>query len=61
MLTSGKHISENNFNSKTDNNNNSSKRTVAKGGIFTWCNLIDDSYVNNKKINSIYFFKNLLL
>jgi hypothetical protein len=45
VLTHGKHISENKYNSNTVDN------------IFTWCNLIDDSYVNNRKINSIYKFR----
>ena len=45
VLTAGKHISENKFNSKTIDN------------VFIWCNLIDDSYVNNKKMNSIYRFR----
>jgi hypothetical protein len=45
VLTTGKHISENKFNSKTVDN------------IFIWCNLIDDSYVNNRKMNSIYRFR----
>lgn len=25
--------------------------------IFIWCNLIDDFYINNKRINAIYRFK----
>jgi hypothetical protein len=45
VLTHGKHVSENSFNSKTIDN------------IFILCNLIDDSYVNNKKFNSIYRFR----
>ena len=45
VLTNGKHISENKFNSKTIDN------------VFIWCNLIDDSYVNNRKMNSIYRFR----
>jgi hypothetical protein len=45
VLTTGKHISENKFNSKTINN------------VFIWCNLIDDSYINNKKMNSIHRFR----
>jgi hypothetical protein len=45
VLTNGKHISEDHFNSKTIDN------------VFIWCNLIDDSYANNKKISSIYRFK----
>jgi hypothetical protein len=44
-LTTGKHISENKFNSKTIDN------------VFICCNLIDDSYINNKKMNSIYRFR----
>jgi hypothetical protein len=31
--------------------------TKATDHIFVWCNLIDDSYANNRKINSIYKFK----
>jgi hypothetical protein len=38
-ILNGKHISENKFNSKTTDN------------VFIWCNLIDDSYVNNRKTN----------
>jgi hypothetical protein len=45
VLTNGKYISENNYNSKTIDN------------AFIWCNLIDDSYANNKKMNSIYRFR----
>jgi hypothetical protein len=45
VLTIGRHVSENMFNSKTIDH------------IFIWCNLIDDSYVNNKKMNSIYRFR----
>jgi hypothetical protein len=45
ILTTGKNISENKFNSNTIDN------------VFIWCNLIDDSYVNNRKFNSIYRFK----
>jgi hypothetical protein len=45
VLTTGKHISENKLNSNTIDN------------VFIWCNLIDDSYVNNRKINSIYRFR----
>jgi hypothetical protein len=45
VLTKGKHVSENKFNSKTIDY------------VFVWCNLIDDSYVNNRKLNSIYKFK----
>jgi hypothetical protein len=45
VLTSGKNVSENNFNSKTIDN------------VFIWCNIIDDSYINNKKVNSIYKFR----
>jgi hypothetical protein len=56
VLTYGKHISENNYNSKAIDNN-SLKRTIAEGGVFIWCNLIDESYVNNRKINSIYKLK----
>ena len=37
VLTHGKHVSENNYNSKTVDD------------VFILCNLIDDSYVNNKK------------
>jgi hypothetical protein len=44
-IPNGKHISENKFNSKTLDN------------VFIRCNLIDDSYVNNKKMNSIYRFR----
>jgi hypothetical protein len=55
-IPNGKHISENKFNSKTIDNN-LLERTIAEGSIFVWCNLIDDSYVNNKKINSIYRFR----
>jgi hypothetical protein len=44
VLTGGKHVSENKFDSESIDN------------IFIWCNLIDDSYVNNKKMNSIYRF-----
>jgi hypothetical protein len=45
VLTTGKHISENKFNSNTIDN------------VFIWCNLIDDSYLNNRKTNSIYRFR----
>jgi hypothetical protein len=45
VLTTGKHISENRFDSNTMDN------------IFILCNLIDDSYVNNRKMNSIYRFR----
>jgi hypothetical protein len=38
------HSAENNLNIFNDN-------------IFLWCNLIDDSYVNNKKLNAIYRFR----
>ena len=44
VLKSGKHISENNF--YLTNNN-----------IYVWCNLVNDSYINNNKINSIFHFK----
>jgi hypothetical protein len=44
-IPNGKHISENKFNSKTIND------------VFILCNLINDSYVNNKKMNSIYRFR----
>ena len=39
------HISENKINPK------------AIDHVFIWCNLIDDSYANNKKMNSIYRFR----
>jgi hypothetical protein len=45
ILTNGRHVSENKFNSKTVDN------------VFILCNLIDDSYVNTRKINSIYRFR----
>jgi hypothetical protein len=45
ILTFGKNVSKDHFNSKAINY------------IFIWCNLIDDSYVNNRKINSIYRFR----
>jgi hypothetical protein len=45
VLTTGKHISENNYNPK------------AIDCVFIWCNLIDDSYVNNRQMNSIYRFR----
>jgi hypothetical protein len=45
ILTSGKHITKNGFNSITINH------------IFVCCNLIDDSYINTKKVNSIYRFR----
>jgi hypothetical protein len=40
-----KHISKNKYTSK------------AIDHIFVWCNLIDDSYINKKKINTIYRFR----
>jgi hypothetical protein len=45
VLTHGKHVSENKFNSKISDH------------VFVWCNLIDDSYIDNKKFNSIYRFR----
>lgn len=45
ILTHGKHVSENKHSSKTVDN------------VFIWCNLIDDSYINNRKMNSIYKFR----
>jgi hypothetical protein len=45
ILTHGKHVSENNFNSNAMDN------------VFIWCNLIDESYINNRKMNSIYRFR----
>jgi hypothetical protein len=40
-----KHISDYKYNSNIIDN------------IFVWCNLIDDSYTNNKKTSTIYKFK----
>jgi hypothetical protein len=45
FIRTGKHISENKYNLNTI------------GHIFVWCNLIDNSYINNKKISTIYKFK----
>jgi hypothetical protein len=45
VLTHGKHVSENKFNSKTIDS------------VFICYSLIDYSYVNNKKMNSIYRFR----
>jgi hypothetical protein len=45
VLTKGKHVSDYKYNSK------------AIDHIFVWCNLIDESYINNKKISTIYKFK----
>lgn len=45
FIKAGRHISEYNYNSK------------AIDHIFIWCNLIDDSYINNKKTSTIYKFK----
>ena len=46
-----------------DNQNNNiadkiCERKLSKyDNIFLWCNLISDSYVNNRKLNSIYRFR----
>jgi hypothetical protein len=49
ILIHGKHISENNFNQNAINN------------IFIWCNLIDDSYIDSRKINSMYKLKLIMM
>ena len=33
------------------------KKKYKYDNIFVWCNLISDSYVNNRKLNSIYRFR----
>ena len=45
VLTTGKHTSGNKFSPKTIDS------------VFILCNLIDDSYMNNKKFNSVYRFR----
>jgi hypothetical protein len=45
LIRTDKRISENKYNSN------------AIDHIFVWCNLIDDSYINNKKTSTIYKFK----
>jgi hypothetical protein len=45
LIRIGKHISEYKYNLNTIDH------------IFVWYNLIDDSYINNKKISTIYKFK----
>jgi hypothetical protein len=45
VLTKGKHVSEYKYNSN------------AIDHTFVWCNLIEDSYTNNRRMSAIYKFK----
>ena len=42
---------------KYDQNNNEISSVKLPSNIFIWCNLIDDYFINNKRINALYRLK----